>query len=105
MVIFRDDVQRARVCSVLLGKTDLRGLWTKLGPTEQARALLVQGAGTLTTEKRTLFLLSWEIWRERTDLSFHDLRSLSKKRLYLVGSLLAAMARGPDQVDAWLRDR
>jgi|SRR5579862_1718988 len=104
MVIFRDDVQRARVCSAILGKTDLRGLWSESGPTEQARSLLLQGAKTLTTEKRTLFLLTWEIWREKTNLSFHDLRSLSKKRLYLVGSLLVAMAKGADEVDVWLRD-
>ena len=102
---FRDDAQRARVCSTLLGKTDLRGLWREAGPTERARQLFAEGLKELSSEKRTLFLMAWEIWREKTDLRFHDLRSLSRKRLYLVGSLLLAMAKGPDGVDEWLDDQ
>jgi len=70
---FRDDPQRARVCLALLGKTDLRELWTENGPTELARTLLTQGAKDFSAEKRTLFLLAWEFWRAKTDLTFHDL--------------------------------
>jgi hypothetical protein len=104
-MIFRDDFQRGRVCAVILGKTDLQELWTENGPTDHARRLLAQGVKGYSAEKRTLFLLAWEFWRTKTELKFHDLRFLSPKRLHLVGSLLMAMAKGPDSIDDWLAER
>ena len=57
----------------------------------------------LSTERRILFLLAWEFWREKTDLHFSDLGSLPPKRLHLLGTLLVAMTKGPEAIDAWLR--
>jgi len=104
-MIFRDDRQRARVSIALLGKTELRGLWTERGPTEQARRLLAMGVKGQSAEKRILFLLAWEFWREKTDLHFSDLGSLSPKRLHLLGTLLVAMTQGPEAIDEWLEAR
>ena len=44
----------------------------------------------------------WAVWEGSSTLSVHELLRLTPPRLEAVGELLAAIARGPAAIDAWL---
>jgi hypothetical protein len=100
---------RARACRLLLARVGLEHLWTDEGPTPAARNLLYsisgsEGAGSKafeTTAQHRLFLMTWAIWGEWTEVRFSELFGFDTAIFKAVASLLGAMAEGPDAVAGW----
>lgn len=100
---FRDDDQRLSVCRTLLRHSpEIADLWTVTGPTSEAVDLLDRDGGPLGSGERVLLLLGFAIWSGTPSLAFRDLFHLDSTRLHEVGSLLTAIALGPEQIDRWI---
>lgn len=107
--MFRDDRQKAACCDALLRRLDLAALWVvrpgigdTLGPTPAACELIDGGATRLSGGERAMLHLAFALWNGWEAGRMRDLLSLDAGNLEAVGSLLAAVARGPEAVDAWL---
>jgi hypothetical protein len=98
---FRDREQAALVCRVLLGSAGLAHGWTRTGPRPDALAL----SCTSSAAVRRLSAACWAIWEGCTTLGFDEILAMEAEHLDLLGELLSALARGPDEVDAWLHRR
>lgn len=95
--------QTNAICRVLLQSLRMERLWGAQGPTDEARELLEEDGGHLSSGERTLLLCCWEIADFATRLPVSGLFLLDGERLALVGSALTALGRGPKAVDDWLR--
>lgn len=102
--MFRDDTQMNRALAALLSTLPrLRGLWTDRGPSEQARALIEQGGGSLSREERVLLLVAADIWNGHGGARFAEVwSSLGAEVRTALGLLMVAEARGAEAVDAWI---
>jgi hypothetical protein len=102
---YRDEAQHAAVCRALLTRVGLGDLWTDTGPTPRALELLAEDGGGLSSGERTLLLAAFALWNNHRGLRFTELlRHLDDDNLKTIGELLAAIARGPEGIDAWLAD-
>lgn len=106
---WRDDAQRAAVCSTLLALVGLGGLWRHdfgyPGPTRRAHALLEAGGAPLSSGERVMLRLAWDVWNGAGRAVLGEtLAVLSPRLLEKVGRLLMACAQGPDQIDAWIQE-
>ena len=99
---FRNDGQRARVCRAILAPVGLEDLWSGDGPRPESLGYR-RGDDEQGREMRLLLMIAWAIWTRSQALSLADLLDLEDERLRLVGELLGALSRGPEGVDAWLR--
>jgi hypothetical protein len=97
---FRDARQVAEVCRVLLGRADLRGLWTDAGPTEAARALL-SDARSLQPDQAITLKTAWRLWSGSLEVT-RELADLPDNLASALGALDQAMTRGPTGIDRWL---
>lgn len=101
-MVFRDDRQRAAVCRAVCAQAGLK-LWAKDGPTERAKELLAQDGGPMSTGERVMFLAAFALWNGHGKVLFADVCDrLDRPNLECLGSLLVALGRGVDAVDAWL---
>jgi len=96
---FDSGLQRARVCRALLGLVDAAERWTPAGPATDAR---VSPARSQDPDAPRLLAACWALWEGSSTLTLSELLRLSPPRLEAVGELLAALARGPLAVEAWL---
>jgi hypothetical protein len=96
---FRDGTQRANACRVLLGLVGASDRWTPTGPAPAARIALDGDAGP---DARRILQACWAIWEGTSTLALNELLQLEPRHLEALGELLAAMARGPAAIDAWL---
>lgn len=96
---FSSGLQRAGVCRALLAMVDAGDSWTMTGPAPSSRLAPSRPADPDT---RTMLAACWAVWEGSSTLSLHELLRLSSPRLEAVGELLAAIARGPAAIDAWL---
>jgi len=97
---FGSGLQRAGVCRALLALVDAGDSWTMTGPAPSSRLAPSRPADPDT---RTMLAACWAVWEGSSTLSLHELLRLSPPRLEAVGELLAAIARGPAAIDAWLQ--
>lgn len=101
--MFRDDRQRASVAQAVCAQAGLEVFWTEDGPTERAKELLRQDGGPMSTGERIMFLAAWALWNGRGKVLFTDVADrLDGPNLERLGSLLVALGRGVNAVDAWL---
>ena len=101
--------QLAGACQVLSGAAGFADLWTLDGPTDVAegvrdamRTAAARAAGVADWEA-LLVRLAWDVWDGSGRVTAAELLSLSGPLLETVGTLLAAMGKGPRAVDEWLR--
>lgn len=106
--MFRDQVQRARVCQALLAGGPLEHLWSEQGPTEEAEALCETNGATLDQADALLLSAAWSLWDGRGWASLGDLLGapLAANALVRLASLLLALgsSRGPAAIDEWLAE-
>jgi hypothetical protein len=102
MTQFRDVRQRARVCRALLARVHLEDLWSEYGPSVEGLGLRHDGSGRLAPDASLLLGTAWALWNGTRSLTLADLLDLDGEHLCVVGELLAAMSRGPHEVDGWL---
>ncbi|HEY5261491.1 MAG TPA: hypothetical protein VIJ33_05220 [Solirubrobacteraceae bacterium] len=101
MIAFRDADQRQRACRTLLSAAGLAALWTSAGPTDDARALVADGAHTLAPGARLVLLGVWGLWTgEWPPLRLDEL--VGQPEGEPLWHLLIASLYGPGAVDAWL---
>jgi hypothetical protein len=105
-MMFRDDVQRARVCRALLMPLRMEGLFTEDGPTERALDLWQKDGGHLSSGERVMLLVAMGIWTGPDDrpVSFAEVAyRLGGRALGRVAEVLAVLAQ-PDasECDRWL---
>ena len=101
---FRDTAQRVLVCRTLF---DLMGLgevlWCPEGPTENLEAWLRNYGGGLSTSQTALYEAALGIWNGSGKMPFTEiLRCFEDEHLKAFGSLLIALATGPEKVDQWI---
>jgi hypothetical protein len=96
---FASGTQRARVCLTLLALVDATERWTANGPAPGARVVPPRSADP---DAGRLLAACWAIWEGCSTLTLDELLGLSPARLEAVGELLAALARGSPEIDAWL---
>jgi hypothetical protein len=99
-----DRVRRGRVCRTLLANVDLPELWTRRGPTREAKSLLKDSKADMDLRQRVILRLTWGIWGSEVSHPASELFSLDGDALYLVGSLLVALSDGPRSIDMWIQD-
>jgi len=99
---FRDRHQRARVCRALLTRIGLADAWTNDGPAIQSPADLRRAVERVQPGALTLLLLCWAVWDETASLAFSDVFRLDAEQLGVVGDLLSAVSRGPEEIDRWI---
>jgi hypothetical protein len=101
-VLFRNDKQRATVCEALCAQVGLRDFWTEEGPSAQAKELLKEEGGTMSSGERIMFLTAWAVWNGHGKVLFADvIERLDDTNLEAVGNLLVAFAT--DSIDEWLK--
>lgn len=94
--MFKDQVQRAVVCNVLMKLSGVGGeWWTPDGPTRAAATLLARPR-TLDREAATLLQLAADIWHGRGLLVLDPIHRAA------AGSLLIALAQGTEAIDGWI---
>ena len=101
--MFRDDLQKATVCLVLLDQVGLSHLWAEDGPTEKAKELLEAEGGDLLGDEKLVFLTTCAIWSGEGGPSMSELRALAPARLVAVASLMRCLGTDAEAVDQWLR--
>ena len=106
------DRQRALACRALLSHVGLTSLWSFEGPTDRAAELLEAGGGNLSSGEAIMLDLSWAVWNGNQlkhknggyVMGFRDLiNRLDQSNLQVVGSLLVAIAQGPERLDEWIK--
>lgn len=101
--MFRDDEQLARGCRALLAQGRLQYLWARRGPTDEAKALLEQDGGPLSSGERILLLAAWAFWNGSGELRLADvIERLDARPSAALCSLILAMKQGAAAVDEWL---
>jgi hypothetical protein len=85
--LFRDRAQQDRVLATVLGADFARRLWRN------------PGFRTLPLTHVVLALVD----EDRPPAKVRDLLRLPPAELTLVGSLLVALANGPDDIDDWIK--
>ncbi len=93
----------SKVCLALLGRVRLARLWTEKGPTQEARELLDQNGGPLSSGERVVLLVAWALWNGAGNLTVAELvERLFGSHLAAIGTLLVSMSHGRDGIDDWL---
>jgi hypothetical protein len=100
---FRDGEQLARVCQAILAPVGLEELWSGDGPRPESLGYRRKDLDDQPRDRRLLLMIAWAIWSRSQALSLADLLDLEDEQLRIVGELLAALSRGPDGIDSWLR--
>jgi hypothetical protein len=101
MIPFRDDDQRQRACRTLLAEAGLAHLWTAVGPSDPARALLARGASELPRGERVVLLAAWALWSGQVPtLPLEDL--VGTPEAEPLWNLIIASLHGPDAIEVWL---
>jgi hypothetical protein len=95
--------QRTRACKVLLGLIGLERLWTSQGPTPEAANLLLQYGGTLPNEEWIIYQIAWTVWGRETGIRLNEILRLQGHRLEAVTSLLGALHKGSEALEAWIK--
>lgn len=103
--MFRGRAQLAEVCRLLTQDVAETQLWTRSGPTADARALVETATAQLGGTHRTMLQLAFWLWGEgeRGPNFGTAVELLDRAHLHRVGSLLTAMADGADGIDRWIR--
>lgn len=102
--MFESDLQVARAMDALLCRAGLHGLWDpKTGrPTGRAHTLRELDGGPLSSGERALFLFTLAVWNGDGWSRSAELLRLDSGNLKAVGSLLVAIADGPQAIEAWI---
>jgi hypothetical protein len=79
-----------------LALVDAAERWTPTGPALAARE------APSDPDVRRILAACWALWEGCSTLSLDELLLLRPSLLEAVGELIAALARGPAAVDAWL---
>ena len=104
--MFSSELQRARVCRAFCARARLAELWTENGPTSEARALLENDGGALSSGERLVILIAWSLWSGCNHVGLGDVVcNLDSTSLSMLGKLMVAGARGSDAVEAWLTEQ
>lgn len=91
-MIFRDHDERQAVCQTLMEGISRGDLWTRRGPTREARQLHSLDGGWLSAGERVMLGVCFALWQSDETLRFTELSQLDPHNLYAVGSLLASLA-------------
>jgi hypothetical protein len=94
--------QRSQVCQALLGRIGYSHLWTSEGPTAEAKKVLDQYGGPMSNSQWTVFQLVWYVWGRAADVKVQEVLQLPAPLAEIASTLIAALAIGPEAVDAWL---
>jgi len=94
--------QRVRACRALLALIGYEHLWTEDGPTALAKKFVDQYGGPMSNLQWTLYQFVWYVWGRASDVKVQELMHLPDPLGELAVSLLHALKRGPDAVEAWL---
>lgn len=101
--MFRDDRQKAKVCSILNAFIATE-LWSETGPTPVAISLAERDGGGMSSGERIIFLIAWNIWTgDPVSLQFSDIFRLGADRQKMVGSFLIASSDGSESLDEWVK--
>ena|ERR1035438_7659609 len=106
-MLFKDDPERARICSALLSLINRGSLWTESGPTAAAMELHKRHGGSVSHGESVMLGVAWAVWTGENDwpLTFNEvLYTLDAKSLKAVGYLIVALATGHAAIDKWLLD-
>ncbi len=103
--MFRGRAQLAEVCRLLTQDVGEGALWTRSGPTAEARTLAETANEQLRGTQRTMLQIAFWLWGEgeRGPNFGTAVELLDRAHLHRVGSLLTAMADGADGIDRWIR--
>ncbi len=101
---FRDTKQRVLVCRTLFDFMGLGdALWCPEGPTENLAKWFKKFGGGLSASQAGIYDLAVGIWNSTSFMPFSEImRSFEDEHLKAVGSLLIALATGPDDIDQWI---
>lgn len=101
--MFRDDDQLARACRALLAQGRLQRLWTRRGPTGEAKTLLQDDGGPLSSGERILLLAAWAFWNGEGGLRLAEIvQQLDARPTGVLCALMVALQQGAAAVDEWL---
>lgn len=109
---WRDDAQRSKVASCLLGLVGRDDLWHAVatlgvdpGPTPLALDFLETRGGPLSSGEAVMLRLAFDAWNGNGGVSIAEiLATLSPRLLAPVGRLLVAYAESSDAIDAWIEE-
>jgi hypothetical protein len=102
--MFRDRLQAARACRVLLRTLRLERLWTLEAPTAEAVDLLAMNGGPLSSGERVLLLAAFALWNGDGSLKLVEVvQQLDVTPAHALCALISALKDGPEAVDAWLK--
>jgi hypothetical protein len=79
----------------------LEDLWSEDGPSPEGLAFRNR-ARELSPDSRLLLMAAWAFWNGTQSVTLADLLELDSEHLCVVGELLAALTRGPREIDGWL---
>jgi hypothetical protein len=77
-------------------------LWSEDGPSVEGVAQRHNGSGELAPDASRLLGTAWALWNGTQSLTLADLLELDGEHLCVVGELLAALSRGPHEIEGWL---
>jgi hypothetical protein len=101
---FHSDRQLAAACRALCAQVGLERLWTREGPTLEARMLRDTDGGSLGDAQRCMLLAAWAFWDGDRRLRLIDLlESLDGPLFMTIASLVVATRGGGPEIDRWLR--
>ena len=98
-----NDGQRLRVCRALLRLMGHEHLWTESGPTLEAKKILDQYGGPMSSPEWILYQFVWYAWGRPSDVKVQELMQLPNPQGELAVALLYAMKLGHAAVETWLR--
>jgi len=101
---FKDTAQRTLVCKTLFDIIGLGdALWGQAGPQENLEKWLRAYGGSLSSSQTALFDVALGIWNDYGQMPFCELlKRFEEEHLKAVGSLMIALAAGPESIDKWI---
>lgn len=107
--MFRDDKQRGLCCLILCNRVHLEGVWEVDGdniprPTGYAVKIL-DGEMAAITSERLMVRVAFDFWNGYGHTTIGEcLAVFDSDNLSAVAQLMRALASGPTDIDAWIRE-
>jgi len=102
--MFRDEAQTPAAIRRLLATVyrDVDRWWTDKGPTEAAVRVVTERDGPLSAGEVLMVFVAFDVWTGGGGATLSRvLAVLGNEPLAALGSLMVAIARGPEAIDAW----
>jgi len=94
--------QRLRVCRALLARIGYGHLWDCDGPTAEAKKVLDQYGGSMTSHQWIVYQIVWYVWGRPADVKVQEVMQLHEPLGEWIVRLLGSLLKGSEAVDSWL---